>query len=212
MRAALCPVGTRLFDAILSNWRRHRRKLTAPVSLVVLSAALVTRHAWPVFQGLRWHLVQFGYVQYSTYNVTPSLPGGKEAFRRDLAVYGARDVEKVRNNFASLIHTPTLLLMLDLSRSRRPACFYRQTERDLWSMRSAWDVGPTAIFPLFCIYLVSAVFSFRYFSLLSNPLQAFTALPPHGCCRVAGRGAGVHAASNRCPSKARILARGLFHG
>lgn len=45
--------------------------------------------------------MQFGYVQYSTYNVTASLAGGEEAVRRDLAVYGARDVEKVGSTVVS---------------------------------------------------------------------------------------------------------------
>lgn len=68
--------------------------------------------------------MQVGYVQYSTYNVTPSLVGGDEAVRRDLAVYGARDVEKVENSFALQILTPARLLLIGLSRTRFIACFH----------------------------------------------------------------------------------------
>lgn len=35
------------------------------------------------------------YIQYSTYNVKLSVAGGEEVIRHDLAVYGARDAEKV---------------------------------------------------------------------------------------------------------------------
>lgn len=44
---------------------------------------------------LRWHLVQPQYVRYSTYHLKPKRGGG-EVYKHDLAVYGARDVDKVR--------------------------------------------------------------------------------------------------------------------
>eukprot|EP00752_Nemacystus_decipiens_P016283 g14562.t1 len=45
--------------------------------------------------GLRWHLVQPHYIQYSSYHVTLSIDGREEVIRHQLAAYGARDVEKV---------------------------------------------------------------------------------------------------------------------
>eukprot|EP00904_Undaria_pinnatifida_P001512 jgi/Undpi1/11361/HiC_scaffold_30.g13658.m1 len=42
---------------------------------------------------LRWHLVQPQYVRYSTFHVKPRTGGG-EVYKHDLAVYGARDVDK----------------------------------------------------------------------------------------------------------------------
>lgn len=47
-------------------------------------------------EDLRWHLVQPRYIQYSTYHVKLSFGGKEEVIRHDLAVYGARDTEKVR--------------------------------------------------------------------------------------------------------------------
>lgn len=99
MHVGLYSVGTYFF-------RRYNSQLETPSPkethrsfsshrFVTGPAMIPTRRAWPVLQGLRWHLVQFGYVQYSTYNVTPSSSGGDKTIRRDLAVYGARDVEKV---------------------------------------------------------------------------------------------------------------------
>lgn len=46
--------------------------------------------------GLRWHLVQPQYIQYSSYHVTLAIDGREEVIRHQLAAYGARDVEKVR--------------------------------------------------------------------------------------------------------------------
>ncbi|CBJ33632.1 conserved unknown protein [Ectocarpus siliculosus] len=45
--------------------------------------------------GLRWHLVQPQYIQYSSYHVTLPNDGREEIIRHQLAAYGARDVEKV---------------------------------------------------------------------------------------------------------------------
>ncbi|CAM9495410.1 unnamed protein product [Scytosiphon promiscuus] len=45
--------------------------------------------------GLRWHLVQPQYIQYSSYHVTLAIDGREEIIRHQLAAYGARDVEKV---------------------------------------------------------------------------------------------------------------------
>eukprot|EP00903_Cladosiphon_okamuranus_P010872 g10269.t1 len=45
--------------------------------------------------GLRWHLVQSQYIEYSSYHVTMAVDGREEVIRHQLAEYGARDVEKV---------------------------------------------------------------------------------------------------------------------
>lgn len=52
---------------------------------------------YPVIPELRWHLVQRRYIHYSTYHVTPDIDRKKEVVTHDLALYGARDTEKVRH-------------------------------------------------------------------------------------------------------------------
>ena len=47
-------------------------------------------------EDMRWHLVQPQYVRYSTFRMKPKTGGG-EVYKHDLAVYGARDVDKVKN-------------------------------------------------------------------------------------------------------------------
>lgn len=68
-----------------------------------------------VREGLRWHLVQPQYIQYSSYHVTLAIDGREEVIRHQLAAYGARDVEKVRGNQSSravLIPVYAALLLL----------------------------------------------------------------------------------------------------
>lgn len=52
------------------------------------------------------------YIQYSSYHVTLSLDGREEVIRHQLAAYGARDVEKVREMGIRAPHLPLLILTL----------------------------------------------------------------------------------------------------
>lgn len=67
---------------------------------------------------LRWHLVQPRYIQYSTYNVKLSVSGGEEVIRHDLAVYGARDAEKV-------INCKCIISIYLFFSQKRPTCLSR---------------------------------------------------------------------------------------